>query len=122
MLKLHLMILAKWEVLVMLKLRQLPDERRAQILQAALVVATQPGGWSSLTRENVAEQAGCAESLISRYFGTMTAFKRQIMRSAISTENLSIIAQGLACYDLHANKAPKGLKARAFAKLAKDAT
>lgn len=102
----------------MSKLRQKPDDRKYQILNAALVLAEKPGGFSKLTREFIAKEIGCADGLISKYFGTMTAFRRTIIRSAILTENLSIIAQGLAIGDAHAQKANKNLKARALATLA----
>lgn len=100
------------------KSRQAPDDRKYQILGAAIVIAEKPGGFSKLTREAIAKEVGCADGLISKYFGTMTAFKRQIMRVAILKENLSIVAQGLAIGDIHAQKAGKGLKARALATLA----
>jgi AcrR family transcriptional regulator len=101
----------------MSKKRQQPDDRRYQILTAALTVAERPGGWSALTRELVAKEVGCAEALISKYFGTMPDFKRTIMRSAILTENLSIIAQGLATGDRHAQKADDAVKQSALATL-----
>jgi hypothetical protein len=47
----------------------------------------------------------------------MPDFKRTIMRSAILTENLSIIAQGLATGDRHAQKADDAVKQSALATL-----
>ena len=73
-----------------------PDDRKEQILAAALKVAGRPGGWAKLTRDAVAKEANCAEGLPSKYFGTMVAFRRAIMRAAIRDWNLSVIAQGLA--------------------------
>lgn len=102
----------------MTKKRQKPDDRKYQILTAALTVAERPGGFSKLTRESVAKEVGCAEALISRYFGTMPGFKRTVMRSAILTENLSIVAQGLAAGDSHAQKADEALKLKALKTLA----
>lgn len=102
----------------MTKKRQKPDDRKYQILTAALAVAERPGGFSKLTRESVAKEVGCAEALISRYFGTMITFRRTVMRSAILTENLSIIAQGLAHGDSHALKADESLKRKALETLA----
>lgn len=95
-----------------------PTDRKNEILTAALNVASKPGGWSRLTREAVAAEAGCADALISKYFGTMIAFKRTIMRAAIKAENLSVVAQGLACCDIHARRAEPELKGRALATLA----
>lgn len=97
--------------------RQEPADRRYQILTAAIAVAERPNGWASLTRELVAKEVGCAEALISKYFGTMPDFRRTIMRSAILTENLNVIAQGLAAGDRHAQKADAELKRNALATL-----
>ena len=99
-------------------MRLKPDDRKHQILTAALKVAGQPGGWSTLTRENVAKEAGCAIGLVSRYFGTMVCFKRAIMRKAVVDSNLEVLAQGLATRDASAIKADDDLKARALATLA----
>jgi len=94
-----------------------PDKRKEQIIDAAVKVAGQPGGWAKLTREAVAREAQCAEGLISKYFGTMITFRRTIMRHAIKAANLSVVAQGLAAGDSYAKKADADLKARALATL-----
>lgn len=88
--------------------RLLPKDRRAEILQSALKVAT-VAGYDKLTRAQVAAHANCAESLISAYFGTMCKFKRTIMRTAIKEKELTIIAQGLVAGDKYARKADKSL-------------
>lgn len=95
-----------------------PDDRNEQILTAALKVAGRPGGWAKLTRDAVAKEAGCAEGLPSKYFGTMVAFRRAIMRAAIREWNLSVIAQGLAAGDEVALKAEEDLKRKALNTLA----
>ena len=102
----------------MTKKRLQPDDRKQQILTAAIRVAARPGGWAKLTRDAVAKEAGCAEGLPSKYFGTMVAFRRAIMRAAIVAENLAVIAQGLAAGDKCAQKAAPELKARALNTLA----
>lgn len=102
----------------MSRIRLLPNDRKQQILDAALLVAQSPGGWARLTRGAVANEAECAQGLISNYFGTMIAFRRAIMRAAISAENLSVIAQGLAAGDACAKKAPDELKQKALNSLA----
>ncbi len=94
-----------------------PDDRKMQILKAALIVANRSGGWSTLTRQMVATEAGCAEGLVSKYFGTMTDFRRTIMRTAVHNNMLSVVAQGLACGDKHAQKADAELKSKALATL-----
>lgn len=98
-------------------MRLKPADRKQQILFAALTLAKAQGGWSKLTRKGVAEEAECAEALVSRYFGTMVKFKRAIMRSAIQHECLEIIAQGLACNDKYASASPLSLRTRALATL-----
>lgn len=95
-----------------------PDNRKEQILDAAVKVAGRPGGWSKLTREAVAREAQCADGLVSKYFGTMLTFRRTIMRAAIVRADLSVIAQGIASGDKYAQKADADLKARALATLA----
>ena len=97
--------------------RLLPKDRREEILTAALNVAENVG-YRQLTREQVAINAGCAESLVSSYFGTMDKFKRTIMRAAVKSENLHIIAQGLVVGDKHAQKAEPDLRSRAMASMA----
>lgn len=95
-----------------------PDERKEQILTAALKVAARPGGWSKLTRDAVAKEANCAEGLPSKYFGTMVDFRRAVMRAAIKVQMLPVIAQGLAAGDKCALKADETLKRKALKSLA----
>ena len=102
----------------MTKKRLQPDDRKQQILTAAIRVAARPGGWAKLTRDAVAKEADCAEGLPSKYFGTMISFRRAIMREAIRLAELSIIAQGLASGDKCAQKAAPELKAQALNTLA----
>jgi len=90
--------------------------RKAEILDAALCVATHTG-FENATREQVAKEAGCAEGLVSNYWGTMKQLRRAIMREAIRTQNLVVIAQGLARGNSNARKAPPELKERAAAQL-----
>jgi len=93
--------------------RLCPADRKQEILDAAIRVAAKPGGWANLTRDAVAKEANCAEGLPSKYFGTMGAFRRAIMRAAIQARNLAVVAQGLAAGDPNAQKAPPELKAAA---------
>ena len=102
----------------MTKKRLQPDDRKRQILTAAIRVAARPGGWAKLTRDAVAKEADCAEGLPSKYFGTMISFRRAIMRAAIHDWNLSIIAQGLAAGDKVAMIAVDALKRKALDTLA----
>jgi len=84
--------------------RMKPDDRRDEILAAALRVAM-IHGYAAFTRIQVANEANCAESLVSKYFGTMAKFRRNVMRAAIRNNNKVIIMQGVLIKDKHALKA-----------------
>ena len=49
----------------MTKRRMPPNDRKYEILTAALAVAARPGGWLKLTRDAVAREAHCADGLVS---------------------------------------------------------
>lgn len=93
------------------------QERKDQILQAALRVAERPGGWNTLTRLAVAQEAGVSEALPSVYFGTMKNFRRAIMREAIRAGNYKVLAQGVVNHDPVAMKAPADARQAALATL-----
>ena len=90
--------------------------RTEHILEVALDISERDG-FGKLSRTSIAEECGISESLIAYHFGTMSDFKRTVMRHAIKHERLRIIAEGLAIRDIHAAKAPDELKARALASL-----
>ena len=92
--------------------------RRAQILAAALELAPSVG-LQKLTRDHVAARVGIAASLIPFHMGTMSEFRRDIMREAVRVECLPVIAQGIALRDKHALKASDELQARALASLSR---
>lgn len=69
------------------------DRRSAQILQAAITEARCPGGWGTLTRQRIAQSAGCSEGLVSRYLGDMLEVRYWVMKEAVRGEILEIIAQ-----------------------------
>lgn len=91
--------------------------RRTQILDKAVELAEKVG-FGSLSRDKIANALGCAPGTISHHFGTQPQFRRALMRHAIQTENLRVLAQGLAVKDTHALKAPENLKKQALASLA----
>ena len=94
-------------------MRLAPETRKQQILDAALIVA-QERGYHAASRRIVAEAAGCAPALIQHHFSTMTQFKRALMRRAVASRCLPVIAQGLACRDSEALKAPDDVKRAAL--------
>lgn len=92
-------------------------ERITQILTSALTLSTEHG-YQNVTRDQIAERAGVSSSLVPHYMGTMTELRRKIMREAVRTGCLAVIAQGLALRDRVALKAPEELRAAAVASLA----
>jgi hypothetical protein len=99
---------------VVSKSRANPELRKEHILNAALSVAIERG-YGKMTRDHIADTAGCSVGLVSKYFGTMLNLKRDVMRAAIREEELGIVAEGLATGDKHARKAPQELKEKAVA-------
>lgn len=81
------------------------DIRKDNIIAVALEMAEQTN-YLQLQRNAIADRVGVSNSLINRHF-TMTQLRSAVMRRAVQTENLSVIAQGLA------NKHPQALKASA---------
>lgn len=90
------------------------DERKESILIAALQLAADSGGWSTLTRDTVAKAANCSDGLVTHYFGTMQQLRRTVMRAAIKRKNLSIVAQGIIAGDTNARKVCDQLKLEAI--------
>lgn len=97
-------------------MRMNPALRKTQIMNNAIMLAERHG-YTHVTREAVAEAAGVAPSLVSKYWGTMAQLQRAIMRQAISQGNTTILAQGLAARDRNAMKAPDELKEEAIKSL-----
>lgn len=86
---------------------------RDQILTAAFDEAVQ-AGFYTMTRDNIAERAGVATGSVNHHFKDMANLRHAVMRKAIQTEQLCIIATGLAQGDDIARSAPEGLKRRAL--------
>lgn len=87
-------------------------ERKAQILAAALALC-ETVSYTRVTRDQIAEKAGCPPTLVAYHFGTVISLRRDIMREAVRAGCLRVIAQGLALRDPHAMKAPEDLRRRA---------
>lgn len=97
--------------------RRLPRDRKDELLSAALALAEKQG-YMNVSRAAIASQCGVSEALLSHHFGTMTEFRRTLMRYAIRKENLAVVLQGLVARDARALKAPDALRARACAEIA----
>jgi AcrR family transcriptional regulator len=93
-----------------------PKVRKEEILAVAVAHASVVG-LNGLRRDDIAQKAGVANGLVSRYFNTMLQLRRAVIRSAVHNEILPIIAQGLAMREPEAMKAPEALKQKALATL-----
>jgi AcrR family transcriptional regulator len=94
-----------------------PEERREQLLRAAIEEATAVG-YQNITREGVAKRADVSKSLVSHYFDTVDLLRRLILSHAIEHEVLPIIAQAMAAQDKQVRLAEPALKQRAASYLA----
>jgi hypothetical protein len=90
-----------------------PELRKDHILNAAIRVAEKVP-FNRMSRAQVAEEAGVADALVSKHFGTMEQLRGDVVRRAIKQENLKIIAQAIAAGHRHAKKVDGELKARAL--------
>lgn len=96
-----------------------PATRKRMLIEAAVEVARQPGGWSKLTRESIARQGECSDGLISRYLGDMASVRKVVMRVAVKRKIAEIIVQSLAAHDGYAIKKwlPADLRKRSISLL-----
>jgi AcrR family transcriptional regulator len=101
-------------------IRMNPDERRAEVLDAALRTAAAVG-FMRMTREDVARAAGCTPGLVSARLGTMKRLRDEVMKAAVRREVLPVIGEGIALRHPHAIKAPADLQKRAAASLLRTA-
>jgi len=90
-----------------------PATRKADILAAALRVATTQG-FQNITQSTVAVEAGIVAGLIYHYYSTMGKLRRAVMRAAVHNEVLPIIAYGVIVKDRQALKAPKRIRDKAI--------
>lgn len=93
--------------------RLFPDERRANILNAAIEFAS-ANGFTKVTRDAVAKAAGVSPALVTFYFWHVEELRRVIMQEAVDREVLPIILTGLALQDPIAMGASYDLKQRAL--------
>lgn len=85
------------------------------ILTIALRQAGEPGGWNNLTATKIAKEAHCTHGLICKYFGSMAALRRRLVRAAIKQENFDVLTQALIAADPEALKMRPMLRQKAFA-------
>lgn len=95
-----------------------PEVRREQILQAAMLLASQHW-YNTLTRSMVADAAQCSEATVSHYFGTMNQLRKYIMRHAVKNGLLKIIGQGVVHNDPIALRVSEEIQKQAVNSLVK---
>lgn len=98
----------------MKRTRMQPAVRREAILAAALECAERYG-YNDMTREQIGAAAGCSGPTVQYYFATMDTLRRTVMRAAVRTERLAVIAQGLVRGDRQAQRAEPDVRRRAMA-------
>ena len=71
-------------------------------------------GYNRVTREVVAKHVPCAPSLVSHYWGTVEQLQKSILREAVKSKNLKIIAQGLVSRSPITRRVPMEIKQAAL--------
>ena len=71
-----------------------PTTRREQILDAAVTAAAR-SHYMTLKRAEVATEAGCAEGLVTHYFGSMADLREAIIDHAISQGVTAVMRQAI---------------------------
>lgn len=94
-------------------LTQKARSSKAAILDAAVTLASQPGGLSKLRRDAVAKAAGVASGLVTHYWGSMNALRNAVVRKAVADENLAVVGEAVAIGHKDAIDAPRALRTRA---------
>lgn len=87
--------------------------RKENILHCAMKLAEE-FGYTKISCTMIAEEAGISHVTVIHNFGTMQQLRNDIMRKAVKTRNLKIIAQGLCAGDKQAKKADQQLKEEAL--------
>jgi len=95
------------------KKRVSPELRKENIMQCAMKLA-EKHGYTKISSTLIAEAAGISHVSVIKYFGTMQQLRNDIMRKAVKTRNLKIVAQGLCAGDKQAKKADQSLKEEAL--------
>jgi AcrR family transcriptional regulator len=85
------------------------------ILSAALRLASEPGGWNSLTIAKVAIECHCTPGLIFHFFKSAKSLRSKVVRAAIKQENFDILIQALTAGDPEAKRMKPMLRNKAFA-------
>ena len=90
--------------------------RKEEILVAALDIA-KVSGLAAVSGSKIANALGLRRTAVMYHIVSMHELRCDVMRQAIETEELAVIAQGLATGDPIAREAPEELRIRAAAML-----
>lgn len=88
------------------------NERRGEYLEIALQLA-QDSNYMQVTPDAIAAFAGVSVGSVYYALGTLTDMRDCIVRKAVETENVTVVAQALGLQHSAALEAPQLLKARA---------
>lgn len=86
--------------------------RKEEILNAALDIA-KTSGLAAVSGKKIAAALDIDRTGVMYHIVSMHELRCDVMRLAIKTEELTVIAQGLATGDPIAQEAPEGLRRRA---------
>lgn len=89
------------------------EQRRDEILQAAIVLTNSGEHYKSLTRLQIAEAIGMVPSHVHRVFDTMHGFRQAVVKYAIAIEDSNTIIQALCVHDPLVRHLDKDIKERA---------
>lgn len=93
------------------------SERRSAIIAAALRLAADKG-YQTLTRDDVAAEAGVAAGSVNHEFGTVDNMRDAVIDAAVEERNLVVVAQAIVAGHPAARDAPADLKKEAIETLA----
>lgn len=79
----------------MTRIRLQPDDRKQQLLEAALVLADKYG-IKALTRVALAAETGTSDGLVNRYFGDRSKMRAEVIAEAVKRKNVRAVAWALA--------------------------
>ena len=89
------------------------EERREQLLQAALMAAAQMG-YKGITRDEVAHRAEVSPGLVQFHFNSIEELRKATLEKAIENEDLKVFSQAFGALDETALGAPKALVDKAI--------
>lgn len=97
----------------MARTRMTHDDRRRDILEAAMQIARK-SGFSRITRDGVAAAAGVSSGLVSYHFTDANGLRDAVVDEAIIIENVKLLGEALVAGNRRAMKAPPDLKRQAL--------